>query len=165
MEAYCIGNGQLNQLKLGGVCDALDCMHDTKAIMERNECMEEKYVVRRLTPVEAERLQGFPDNWTNPWEDGKWTDTKGKEHKVADSNRYKALGNSIGIPCWIHILKGVSEELKNSGVEQPKMASLFDGIGGFPRIWEHINGKGSAVWASEIEEFPIAVTKYWFPEE
>ena len=39
------------------------------------------------------------------------------------------------------------------------MGSLFDGIGGFPLIWEEINGKGSCLWASEIEEFPIAVTK------
>ena len=42
------------------------------------------------------------------------------------------------------------------------MASLFDGIGGFPYIWEQINGKGSCLWASEIEEFPIAVTKLRF---
>ena len=39
------------------------------------------------------------------------------------------------------------------------MASLFDGIGGFPHLWEQINGKGSCLWASEIEDFPIAVTK------
>ena len=39
------------------------------------------------------------------------------------------------------------------------MASLFDGISGFTLIWEQINGKGSCLWASEIEEFPIAVTK------
>lgn len=45
------------------------------------------------------------------------------------------------------------------------MASLFDGIGGFPLVWEEVNGKGSALWASEIEEFPIAVTKIRFPEE
>jgi DNA (cytosine-5)-methyltransferase 1 len=45
------------------------------------------------------------------------------------------------------------------------MASLFDGIGGFPLIWETLNGEGSCVWASEIEEFPIAVTKYHFGEE
>lgn len=44
------------------------------------------------------------------------------------------------------------------------MASLFDGIGGFPLIWETINGAGSCLWASEIEEFPIAVTKYHFPD-
>ena len=40
-----------------------------------------------------------------------------------------------------------------------KLGSLFDGIGGFPLIWEEINGKGSCLWASEIEEFAIAVTK------
>ena len=45
------------------------------------------------------------------------------------------------------------------------MASLFDGIGGFPLIWEWLNGKDSCLWASEIEDFPIAVTKYHFPEE
>lgn len=45
------------------------------------------------------------------------------------------------------------------------MASLFDGIGGFPLIWEQFNGKGSCLWASEIEEFPIAVTKIHFPEK
>ena len=45
------------------------------------------------------------------------------------------------------------------------MGSLFDGIGGFPLCWETIHGRGSARWASEIEEFPIAVTKLRFPEE
>ena len=42
------------------------------------------------------------------------------------------------------------------------MASLFDGIGGFPLIWERLNGTGSCLWASEIEDFPIAVTKRRF---
>lgn len=40
--------------------------------------------------------------------------------------------------------------------------SLFDGIGGFPLCWEDVHGAGTAVWASEIEEFPIAVTKKRF---
>ena len=44
------------------------------------------------------------------------------------------------------------------------MGSLFDGIGGFPLCWERCNGPGTAVWASEIEEFCIAVTKKHFPE-
>jgi DNA (cytosine-5)-methyltransferase 1 len=43
------------------------------------------------------------------------------------------------------------------------MASLFDGIGGFPLVYERNGCK--AVWASEIEEFPIAVTKYHFKED
>ena len=45
------------------------------------------------------------------------------------------------------------------------LGSLFDGIGGFPLGFERHNGKGTARWASEIEEFPIAVTKKWFGEE
>jgi site-specific DNA-cytosine methylase len=48
--------------------------------------------------------------------------------------------------------------------ENAKLGSLFDGIGGFPLCWERTHGKGTARWASEIEEFPIAVTKYHFPE-
>ena len=112
--------------------------------------------VRRLTPLECERLQGFPDFWTDI---GDWRDSKGKLHKTTDSNRYKALGNSIALPPWIWILNRISQQFTYT----PTMASLFDGIGGFPLIWERINGKGTAVWASEIEEFPIAVTKLRFP--
>lgn len=116
------------------------------------------YIVRRLTPLECERLQGFPDGWTDI---GAWTDTKGKLHKEsADAARYKALGNSIALPSWIYVLQRLS--LCCNG--DYTMASLFDGIGGFPLIWESINGAGSCLWASEIEEFPIAVTKYHFPE-
>ena len=44
------------------------------------------YLIRRLTPLECERLQGFPDGWT---------DIPG----ASDSARYKALGNSVAIPC------------------------------------------------------------------
>lgn len=54
-----------------------------------------RWIVRRLTPTECERLQGYPDGWTDI---GEWTDTKGKKHKPADSPRYKALGNSIALP-------------------------------------------------------------------
>ena len=55
-------------------------------------------------------------------------------------------------------------ELMSHREGQLTLGSLFDGIGGFPLAWEHFNGKGSARWASEIEEFPIAVTKKHFPE-
>ena len=111
-------------------------------------------VVRRLTPMECERLQGYPDGWTDI---GLWTDSKGKKHKDADSPKYKALGNSIAIPPWTYVLSRL-----NRFCTEHTMASLFDGIGGFPLIWETLNGKGSCLWASEIEEFPIAVTKYHF---
>ena len=120
-------------------------------------------VVRRLTPMECERLQGFPDGWTDI---GDWvkTDKRGREIKVkgsADSPRYKALGNSIALPFWEWMLRRMARYLP----EDATLGSLFDGIAGFPLIWERIHGKGTARWASEIEQFPIAVTKKWFGEE
>lgn len=108
--------------------------------------------VRRLTPLECERLQGYPDGWTDI---GEWVDSKGKRHQTTDSARYKALGNSIALPYWRYLLKRISAQFEYT----PTMASLFDGIGGFPYLWEGINGKGTCLWASEIEEFPMAVTK------
>ena len=114
-------------------------------------------MVRRLTPLECERLQGYPDGWTDI---GEWIDSKGKKHKAADSPRYKALGNSIALPFWFWLLRRISAQYERPAT----LGSLFDGIGGFPLCWERCNGKGTALWASEIEEFPIAVTKKRFGE-
>lgn len=115
-------------------------------------------IVRRLTPMECERLQGFPDGWTGI---GEWMDSKGKRHKDADSPRYKALGNSIALPFWDFLAKRISAQY----LRPVTMGSLFDGIGGFPLVFERHNGKGTVRWASEIEEFPIAVTKLRFGED
>ncbi len=115
-------------------------------------------VVRRLTPLECTRLQGYPDGWVDI---GDWTDEKGKKHKDADSPKYKALGNSIALPFWDWMLRRMARYLP----EGATLGSLFDGIAGFPLIWERIHGKDTARWASEIEQFPIAVTKKWFGEE
>lgn len=115
-------------------------------------------IVRRLTPTECERLQGFPDGWTDI---GEWMDSKGKRHKDADSPRYKALGNSIALPFWDFLAKRISAQY----LRPVTMGSLFDGIGGFPLVFERHNGKGTARWESEIEEFPIAVTKLRFGED
>ena len=115
-------------------------------------------VTRRLTPLEGTRLQGYPDGWVDI---GDWTYEKGKKHKDADSPKYKALGNSIALPFWDWMLRRMARYLP----EGATLGSLFDGIGGFPLCWERIHGKGTARWASEIEQFPIAVTKIRFPEE
>ena len=147
----CIGNGQADQLRMSDKVGALNCMHDQQCVMLHN-------IVRRLTPLECERLQGYPDGWTDI---GNWTDSKGKLHKAADAPRYKALGNSIALPFWGWMLRRMSEYLPVGAT----MGSLFDGIGGFPLLWERIHGTGKARWASEIEEFAIAVTKIRFPEE
>lgn len=115
------------------------------------------WIVRRLIPTECERLQGYPDGWTDI---GDWVDSKGKRHKAADSPRYKALGNSIALPQWWWIICKMAQYLP----EHATLGSLFDGIGGFPLVWEKRHGAGTALWASEIEEFPIAVTKRRFPD-
>ena len=86
----------------------------------------------------------------------------GKIHaESADSARYKAIGNSIALPPWAYVL----QRLSICCGDDITMASLFDGLGGFPLIWEQLNGEGSCLWASEIEEFPIAVTKRRFNKE
>ena len=116
-----------------------------------------RWIIRRLTPTECERLQGYPGGWTDI---GEWTDSKGKRHKPADGPKYKALGNSIALPQWWWLTCKMAPYLP----EHATLGSLFDGIGGFPLVWETLHGKGTALWASEIEEFPIAVTKKRFPE-
>lgn len=135
--------------KAGNIGNGSECLIAEKAI---------RWIVRRLTPVECERLQGFPDNYTNI---GDWTDSKGKKHKYADSPRYKALGNSIALPQWFWIAQKMKPYLSTSAT----LGSLFDGIGGFPLVWQKTYGNGTARWASEIEDFPIAVTKRRFGEE
>lgn len=135
--------------KAGNIGNGSECLVAEKTI---------RWIVRRLTPVECERLQGFPDNYTNI---GDWTDSKGKKHKYADSPRYKALGNSIALPQWFWLVQKMRPYLK----EKPTLGSLFDGLGGFPLVWQKAYGDGTARWASEIEEFPMAVTKRRFGEE
>lgn len=122
-----------------------------------NNTVRQDMVVRRLTPMECERLQGYPDGWTDI---GEWRDSKGKLRDSADSPRYKACGNSIALPFWDFLAKRISAQY----LRPVTMGSLFDGIGGFPLVFERHNGKGTARWASEIEEFPIAVTKLRFGE-
>ena len=148
--AVCVGNGQLHQMSMSEHLNTLDTMHDQQAVMVGN-------VVRRLTPLECERAQGFRDGWTDI---GEWTDTDGKKRKCSDTARYRALGNSLALPFWEWLLRRISVQFH--GV--PRLGSLFDGIGGFPLCWERVNGPGSAVWASEVEEFAIAVTSRRFPE-
>lgn len=184
--AICIGNGQLNQITMAETANTLNTMHDQQAVMVtavdcrngtedpningtlqakstggsslnlQNVCRVNN-TVRRMTPLECERLQGYPDRWTDI---GDWVDSKGKRHKAADGPRYKAEGNSIALPFWFWLLRRISAQYERVAY----LGSLFDGIGGFPLCWERCNGKGTARWASEIEEFPMAVTKCHFGE-
>lgn len=66
-----------------------------KAVLKRNEAF-----VRRLTPLECERLQGLPDNWTA---------------YGCDSKRYKAIGNGMAQPCADFVIEKLAEVLKERG--------------------------------------------------
>lgn len=86
------------------------CRGDEKGIgsqyVSQNKCIvERRNLIRRLTPLECERLQGFPDGWT-------------LIPGASDSARYKALGNSVAIPCVDFVLRGIACFLRKIDEEQ-----------------------------------------------
>jgi Site-specific DNA methylase len=171
---YAIGNGQADQLRLHKVAGSLNCMHDTQVICiqeggrefaegvatalrshdEHNpQSVCHGNFVRRLTPLECERLQGYPDSWTDI---GDYIDSRGKRCKTTDAKRYKALGNSIALPFWRWLLA----RLYSKGAQT--LGSLFDGIGGFPLCWRMCGGV--TTWTCEIDEYCTAVVRKRFDE-
>lgn len=169
--AIVMAHGQSRAENLTDVCPTLNCNHEqpivARPLTANHSPVREDMAtypitngaLRRLTPLECERIQGYPDGWTDI---GPWVDSTGKRHKESsDAARYKALGNSIALPPWAWVLKRLC-----ACYERPAtMASLFDGIGGFPLLWERLNGPGTCLWASEIEEFPMAVTGRRFEDK
>lgn len=212
MEVYCIGNGQVNQLKLSKTVGALNCMDDqmkllscigggetaqtidasyykgtgTRNGMEREViAMEPVYmsdrkghsgitedgtattltaqekerpivgtsVVRRLTPLECERLQGFPDNWSQ------YGDFDGEIKELSDAARYRLQGNSIARPWWTWLMRRIAAQYERPAT----LGSLFDGQSGF--ILCGLEAGMKPIWSSEIEKNAVAVAKYHFPEE
>lgn len=98
---FCVGNGQLAQLHKQDTVGALNCMHDQQivAICQRDgKAIAVDYRLRRLTPLECERLQGLPDNWT-------LIDDK----TCSDSARYKAIGNGMAQPCADFVIERIAE--------------------------------------------------------
>ena len=95
-HAVCVGNGQIHQTDLGDKAGALNCMHDQQAVIHSAK-PPRRYIVRRLTPLECCRLQGFPD-W---WEDGA---------NGSDSARYKMWGNGIALPCAADVMRRIAKE-------------------------------------------------------
>lgn len=64
--------------------------------MDNNQPIQRKYVVRRLTPLEATRLQGLPDDWFDGVEG-------------SDSAKYKALGNGLALPCAYDVMNRIAQ--------------------------------------------------------
>lgn len=155
--AYSVGNGQINQISMSEVGNTLDCMHDKQAVLYQDTigalCArdykgvgnqyvgEDKlvitpsvhYIVRRLTPTECARLQGFADRWGDIDEKKDFTDEEyrfwlnvrnthasinGKTVKEytekqmvtwynklhTDSAECKMWGNGIALPCVVDVL-------------------------------------------------------------
>lgn len=165
--AYAVGNGQANQVYLQDKMGALNCMHDQQAIVldraffnqgqnaqykpqfyadgtcptlvaKGPHAVQIRYIVRRLTPTECARLQGFPDKWGHPdkketltddeyrfWLEvrnthaainGKAVKDYTKEQMLtwynklhSDSAEYKMWGNGIALPNAIYVMQGIAE--------------------------------------------------------
>lgn len=160
-----------------------DAFNDMLPVISTGKC-NRRYIIRRLTPLECSRLQGLPDDfanvpaygdvsdseldfWRGAWDE--WAEINGKKPKtdkqirkwlqapISESSQYQIYGNGIALPQWVWVLGRISEKL---GKDHPTMASLFDGSGSFPLIWEAINGKGTAVWSSEVNPEAIRVSRY-----
>lgn len=102
MNWLCAGNGQLHQMSMLKVTNTLDCMHDQQILIGGGTTSLDngrRYVLRRLTPLECCRLQGFPDWWTD-CVDG------------SDSAKYKMWGNGIALPCAADVMSRLAKELK-----------------------------------------------------
>ena len=150
--AYCIGNGQVCQLYMQEKCGALNCMHDQQAVcylqggfadyVEGEIVVQEPYyIVRRLTPTECGRLQGFQDGWGNFPEKEDFTDEEysfwldvRKTHAEIngktvrewtrkqmlswynklhkDSSEYKMWGNGIALTPAVYCMQGIEDALK-----------------------------------------------------
>lgn len=139
--AVCVGNGQLHQTELGNKTGALNCMHDQQAVIHTAH-PPRKYIVRRLTPLECNRLQGFPDGWgalpeitsmTSAtvffWErvrrtfaltmGKKYTPFKSEAAAIkwynklrTDTAEYKMWGNGIALPTALHCIQVIADALK-----------------------------------------------------
>ena len=81
---------------------------ETLVVLLKKIAQAVKYRVRRLTPLECERLDGFPDGWTQYGASGK---------EMSDNARYMALGNSIAVPCAERVIIGIIavEKMKTEG--------------------------------------------------
>jgi site-specific DNA-cytosine methylase len=108
--------------------------------------------VRRLTPKECERLQGFPDNHTLiPW--------RGKPaEQCLDGPRYKALGNSMAVPCMAWIGSRIAAQES----EPLRYLSVCSGIEAASMAWEPLGWQPAAF--AEVEKFPSAVLTHHWPQ-
>ena len=90
---------------IGSLCAGDEKMISNQYVDQGKCIVDMSSLVRRLIPLECERLMGFPDYWT---------DIPG----ASDSARYRALGNSVAVPCVDFILCGIAYFLRKMGEEE-----------------------------------------------
>lgn len=147
------------------VCTAVDCRNGTEneningTLQAKEQCFSYNCqnvcrcgsVVRRLTPLECERLQGFPDIWSRYG-----INEKGEEYELSDTARYKLQGNSIARPFWTWLLKRISAQYEQT----PAVGGLFEGQGGFTLCALEAGIKPK--WSSEVEKNAVSVLRKHF---
>jgi DNA (cytosine-5)-methyltransferase 1 len=140
--ALCIGHGEPNSITMANQANTLTCMHDQQAVLTSGK-LPRKYIIRRLTPLECCRLQGFPDGWGIPdhkdrlsneelefWQGVRDTcaSIAGKPPKKystksltrwynalhTDSAEYKMWGNGIALPCAAFVLGNVVNVIREN---------------------------------------------------
>lgn len=84
--------------------DATDLVCQTASQEDTGPCEERPLLIRRLTPSECEKLQGYPPDWT---------DLPG----AADAPRYRSLGNSVAVACVEYLMQGVALALRADGMD------------------------------------------------
>ena len=139
-----MATGQANAEIMEDKSPTIVAGHEHPILHDENE---QSFIVRRLTPTECARLQGFPDCWGQPnekteltddeaafWENVRKTHAKanGKKYKPisrdsllkwynglhTDSSEYKMWGNGIALPCAEFVLEGIAAELKSSWLDE-----------------------------------------------
>jgi DNA (cytosine-5)-methyltransferase 1 len=91
-----VRGGEFGVYRLGDIGSTIRAKEENRS----GDLVVMPHSVRRLTPLEHERLQGFPDFWTLYGHDGR---------VISDGQRFKALGNSIAVPCVQFILDGMRQ--------------------------------------------------------
>jgi len=116
----CMATGQGHAEILRDLSPTLNCGHEQPCVTRTGGAGQPAgYIVRRLTPLECERLMGYRDGWTEKGHDGK---------PVSDSKRYQMLGNSIAVPCAAYIMQGICRALGQDGEpSRPAMPGYPDG--------------------------------------
>ena len=145
---YCMATGQANAEILKEQSPCLNCDHEQPIVFPRDRI---SYSIRRLTPMECARLQGFPDDWGVPdskdvltddeyvfWSDVRKTHAKingkpiknyTKEQMLSwykklhtDTSEYKMWGNGIALPCALYCMQGILDCLEDGYGEESQEA-------------------------------------------